>query len=119
GGLFLASDWLRGSSGPQSALMQAWMKSAELSFRMATPEETTAAMTAAGFEAVEVRDRADWFRQQCRRDLATVEGPAREALIATQGAAGAETLIERTRMRIGLADSRELLPCHLKGERPA
>ena len=118
GGLFLASDWLRGLPGPPSEVMAAWMKSSALSFVMASPEETRAAMAAAGFAPVEVRDRADWFRAQSRRDLATLEGPAREAMVATQGEEGAKGLIGRTRLRIALADSRELLPCHLKGVKP-
>ena len=118
GGIFLASDWLRGLPEPESEDWKAWRQLSHLTFRMARPEETQVAMASAGFAAIEVRDRRAWFSRQTRQDLERLKGEAREALIASQGEDGAVALIERTAYRIKLADSGELLPCHLKGRRP-
>lgn len=115
GGLFLASDWLRGFEGTDSETMKAWKATAALSFEMATPEVTQSAMTSAGFAEVEVRDRNRWFIEQSRRDLERLEGPAYRTVAAVQGEAGARTLIHRTRLRIEIVESGELTPCHLKG----
>ncbi|HMB75676.1 MAG TPA: methyltransferase domain-containing protein, partial [Kiloniellaceae bacterium] len=54
GGHFRASDWLSGSAAEPSPEMQRWHELLDLGFAMATPEKTAAAMTAAGFQAVEV-----------------------------------------------------------------
>ncbi len=115
GGLFLASDWLRGFPGADSETMRAWMATADLTFSMATPEETQAAMEAAGFATVELRDRNAWFREQSRRDLASLESAAHDAVVQAMGAEGAARMIQRTRLRIEIVDTGELSPCHLKG----
>ncbi len=115
GGCFLASGWLRGFPGADSETMRAWMATADLTFSMATPEVTRAAMESAGFAAVELRDRNAWFREQSRRDLASLEGPAHDAVVKAMGAEGAARMIQRTRLRIEIVDTGELSPCHLKG----
>ena len=119
GGLFLASDWLRGLPGEESATMRRWMETADLRFAMETPENTARAMEAAGFAAVEVRNRNAWFRQQSRRDMAQLEGPAYVTVVAALGEEGAENILERTELRIEIVDSGELSPCHLKGSKPS
>ncbi len=118
GGLFLASDWLRGWVGGNSPTMDAWMATAGLHFEMETPQNTKAAMELAGFTDVAVRNRNRWFRDQTRRDLAQLEGPARRKLVEALGAEGAEAMLHRTRLRIEIVDSGELSPCHLKGRKP-
>ena len=93
------------------------MGTAGLTFAMATPEKTAAAMREAGFGEVEVRNRNRWFREQSHRDLAQVEGPARAAIGAVWGDDGVERYIHRTRLRIEIVDSGELSPCHLKARK--
>jgi phosphoethanolamine N-methyltransferase len=70
-----------------------------------------------GFVGVEVRNRNEWFRAQSRRDLAQVEGPAKDAIREVWGADGLERYIERTRLRVEIVDSGELCPCHLTGRK--
>lgn len=118
GGHFLASDWLRGFPGENSPTMERWLQSVDLTFIMATPEETRRAMEDAGFVEVEVRNRNDWFRQQSRCDLAQVEGPGREAIRQAWGAEGHDRYVQRTRLRIEIVDTGELCPCHLRGRNP-
>jgi len=117
GGIFLGSDWLRGFEGRNSPTMERWLRSVDLTFAMATPERTRLAMEAAGFVEVEVRNRNEWFRAQSRRDLAQVEGPAKDAIREVWGADGLERYIQRTRLRVEIVDSGELCPCHLTGRK--
>lgn len=117
GGYFLASDWLRGFEGQNSATMERWMATADLTFAMTTPEKTAEAMKKAGFGEVEVRNCNRWFREQSSRDLAQVEGPARTAIREVWGDEGVERYIHRTRLRIEIVDSGELSPCHLKARK--
>ena len=117
GGTFLASDWLRGFEGEDSETMKQWMSTADLTFTMSTPEKTAEAMRGAGFLDVEIRNRNSWFREQSRRDLSQIEGPAREAIREVWGDEGMERYLHRTRLRIEIVDSGELSPCHLKARK--
>lgn len=117
GGIFLASDWLRGFAGENSPTMERWLASVDLSFAMATPGETRRALEEAGFVEVDVRNRNEWFRKQSRQDLAQVEGPASEAIRKAWGAEGHERYVRRTRLRIEIVDSGELCPCHLRARK--
>lgn len=118
GGHLRASDWLKGVDGEPSPEMARWIESMDLGFVMATPEEAAAAMTEAGFEAVEAIRRDDWFLQQCRDDLARMSGPAYDRLVEIRGQAAADSYVARTRLRVAVVESGELYPCHLRGRKP-
>jgi phosphoethanolamine N-methyltransferase len=119
GGAFVASDWLRGFEGEDSETMQRWMSTADLTFTMCTPERTAEAMRATGFLDIEVRNRNVWFREQSRRDLSQIEGPAREVIREIWGEEGIKRYLHRTRLRIEIVDSGELSPCHVKARKGA
>jgi hypothetical protein len=44
---------------------------------MATLEESAAALRAAGFVDVEIRDRHAWYQELARREYAAMQGPLR------------------------------------------
>ena len=62
GGWLVASDWLIGHDGPPSPEMAAYIAAEGLDFGMASPTRYAAALTDAGFEAIEIRSRNAWYR---------------------------------------------------------
>src|ERR1700682_2657428 len=61
GGRFIASDWLRGGTGPYSAEMMEFFRIEGVTYNMATLEQCATAVRQAGFVNVEVRDRNEWY----------------------------------------------------------
>lgn len=118
GGSLRASDWLRGAAAEPSAEMLRWNELLNLGFAMESPENTAKAMTAAGFEEVEVIRRDDWFLQQCRDDAARISGPAYDGLVEIRGQEAADAYVERTRLRVTIVEQGELCPCHLRARKP-
>ncbi len=80
GGRFAASDWLLGGEKPYSAPMRAWLDIVGITFDMETPANTAAALEAAGFVEVALRDRNDWYRKAVRDELALASGDNLERL---------------------------------------
>ncbi len=119
GGAFVASDWLGGETTGTSPEWRRFRALGHLDFTMATAPEAEAAMTAAGFERVETRDRNAWYAALSRRELEQVEGPLRQRLVA---AVGEDIYGHWLKVRRALADAvaaGALRPTHLRGFRPA
>ena len=117
GGHFLASDWLRGITGEQSPETKRWFELGQLTFNMETPENTAEALTAAGFEEVEVVRRDEWFLAQSRNDLECLGETAYARLVEIRGQEAADAYLERTRLRVTVVQQGELCPCHLRGRK--
>ena len=118
GGLFVASDWLKGFSQPYSDTMQAWIDGVHLQFEMASIEETQQALEAAGFTNVEVRSRNDWYREEGRNELKRIGGELREQAIDLLGEDGHRTWMEARDNMVKVLDTGEFCPSHLRGRRP-
>jgi len=119
GGRLLASDWLRGGSGPYSAEMMEFFRLEGIAYNMASLEQSAAALRAAGFVDVEVRDRNAWYLGLAERELASLEGPMRALITERIGAAKAEHFIANWRQLVLVVRRGELRPGHLKAVRPA
>ena len=117
GGLFVASDWLRGEGADESEIFRHWRELVGLTFRMATPAETQAAMEAAGFAGAEVRDRNAWYREEVRREVEAVQGEGFERLAARVGREYAERRQRSNAARLAVVEAGFLRPCHLRGRR--
>lgn len=118
GGRFLASDWLIGHDGPPSRAMADYIAAEGLDFGMASPARYRAAMEAAGFEGVETESRNAWYSQAARDELARLRGPegaAWAAAVGTDFVAQNAALWERM---IGVLDSGEHCPTHLRARKP-
>jgi phosphoethanolamine N-methyltransferase len=119
GGLLLASDWLRGDDKFASAEMQRYVELEGLSFAMASPGRYQRAMTDAGFEAIEIRDRNAWYLEAARDELAQIQGPLHQRLIDLVGESETARQEQVWEAMLVVLASGELRPTHLKARRPA
>jgi phosphoethanolamine N-methyltransferase len=118
GGLFLASDWLRGDDQLASAEMERYVGLEGLSFAMASPQRYETAMRAAGFQDVEVRDRNAWYLATARNELKEINGRFHARLVELVGAAETDRQTQVWEAMIVVLESGELRPTHLKAKRP-
>ncbi len=118
GGVFAASDWLAGGGTPYSAPMRAWLDIVGITFDMETPENTAAALEAAGFVEVELRDRNDWYRRAVREELALVSGESLDRLAKVVGREAAVHRLASSTAKLEVVDRGELRPVHMRGRKP-
>jgi ubiquinone/menaquinone biosynthesis C-methylase UbiE len=118
GGRFLASDWLRGGSGPYSPEMMEFFRLEGIAYNMASLEDSGAELRKAGFVAVEVRDRNAWYLGLAARELASLEGPMRPLIVERIGAGKAEHFIANWRQLVLVLRRGELRPGHLRAVKP-
>ena len=118
GGQFAASDWLIGHSGAPSERMAEYIREEGLEFAMASPETYAAAMEDAGFVDVELVDRNPWYRQVAGGELAWLSGPERPALSEKYGAEFIDHQVAIWTKLVGVLESGEHRPHHIKGRKP-
>lgn len=119
GGCFVASDWLLGGGKPYSEPMRAWLDIVGISFDMETPENSAAALEAAGFTGVELRDRNEWYRKAVRDELALASGENLARLEKAIGKDAARHRMASTTAKLAVVDRGELRPVHLRGRKPS
>jgi phosphoethanolamine N-methyltransferase len=117
GGVFAASDWLRGP-GPVSPQLQYYIDVENLGFGMGTAEDYERALEAAGFRDMRLVDRNAWYRDIARAEHAALSGPLYERLAAQLGEEFTRHEIEVWRALTVVLDSGELRPTHLRAGRP-
>ena len=86
---------------------------------MASPAETRAALAAAGFGDIELRDRSTWYADLARREHAALSGEWRATLVARIGEARTVHFIANWRQLVTVLERGELLPTHLLARRRA
>lgn len=118
GGVLVASDWMRVDEAEPSAAMRAYMEAEGLSFRMASLPRYGAALAAAGFVGVELRDRNAWYRERVQEELHNLRGPLRATLEAAVGRAETERNIALWERLCTVVETGELRPGHFKARRP-
>ncbi|MEP6885529.1 MAG: methyltransferase domain-containing protein [Gammaproteobacteria bacterium] len=118
GGRFIASDWLRGGGAEYSAAMLEFFRLEGIAYNMATLEESAAALRAAGFEAVEIRDRHDWYRDLAQRELQAMQGDLHSVIVERIGVARARHFIDNWHQLVVVLKRGELRPGHLKAVKP-
>jgi SAM-dependent methyltransferase len=119
GGRFIASDWLRGGAGEYSPEMMEFFRLEGIAYNMATLEESAAALRAAGFVGVEIRDRHSWYLTLAQRELEAMEGPLNATIVGRIGAERAQHFIDDWRQLVVVVKRGELRPGHLKALKPA
>jgi SAM-dependent methyltransferase len=119
GGRFIASDWLRGGSAQYSPEMLEFFRLEGIAYNMATLNESARHMRAAGFDAVEIRDRHDWYLDLAQRELAAMEGSLNAEIVGRIGAGRARHFIDNWRQLVVVLKQGELRPGHLKAVKPA
>jgi phosphoethanolamine N-methyltransferase len=119
GGRFIASDWLRGGSGAYSPEMTEFFRLEGIAYNMASLEESAAALRAAGFRDVEIRDRHGWYLPLAQRELESMEGALGPLIVSRIGATRAKYFIDDWRQMVLVLERGELRPGHLKAMKPA
>ncbi len=118
GGDLLVSDWLRGGDGPYSPEMIEYFRLEGITYNMASPSDTHAALVEAGFVDVRIDDRSDWYRELARREHEAMAGPWFPRLTETLGRERAEHFVTNWRQLVLVLDRGELRPTHLKAKKP-
>jgi phosphoethanolamine N-methyltransferase len=117
-GRLIASDWLRGGSGPYSREMLDFFRLEGIAYNMADVAETVAALERAGFIDIEVRDRNAWYRDLARRELAALEGELRPLVTEQLGTERTAHFIANWRQMVSVLETGELRPAHLRARKP-
>lgn len=119
GGRFIASDWLRGGSAEYSPEMMEFFRLEGIAYNMASLEESAAALCAAGFRDVQIRDRHSWYLSLARRELESMEGSLKPLIVSRIGEERARFFIEDWRQLVLVVERGELRPGHLKAVKPS
>lgn len=119
GGVFAASDWMRGGEAPPSAEMRAWLRDISLDLDLVPQARAAAALEAAGFEDVRVTDRNAWYREEGQREVERLKGPLRTAVTGILGPATYETWVRGKEAAAALLQNGEFRPGHLRARKPA
>jgi phosphoethanolamine N-methyltransferase len=118
GGRFIASDWLRGGTGSYSPEMMEFFRLEGIAYNMATLEESAAALRAAGFANVEIRDRHGWYLELAQRELESLEGDLNAVVVGRIGEERARHFVDDWRQLVVVVKRGELRPGHLKAVKP-
>jgi SAM-dependent methyltransferase len=119
GGRFIASDWLRSGSAEYSAEMMEFFRLEGIAYNMATLADSAEALRAAGFGAVEIRDRHAWYLDLAQRELEALEGPLNPVIVHRIGPERARHFIDNWRQLVVVLQRGELRPGHLKAVKTA
>jgi ubiquinone/menaquinone biosynthesis C-methylase UbiE len=119
GGWFIASDWLRGGTGPYSPEMLEYFRLEGLTYNMATPQETGRTLSSAGFVDVELRDRNEWYRDLAVRECTAIEGEWYPTILSRLGESRAQHFVADWRQLALVLRRGELRPAHYRARRPA
>ncbi len=118
GGVFAASDWLAGEGAADDAALRRYIELIGLDFTMATAAETAAAMRNAGFADVATVDRNAWYAEVSAEEVAAIEGPLRDQVIAVSSEAIYERWLSARRALAEAVAHGALRPTHLRGRKP-
>jgi SAM-dependent methyltransferase len=119
GGRFIASDWLRGGGGEYSPEMLEFFRLEGIAYNMATLAESAAGLEAAGFDAVEIRDRHDWYLALAQHELEAMEGDLNAIIVHRIGPQRARHFIDNWRQLLVVLKRGELRPGYMKAVKPA
>ncbi|MFK7836505.1 MAG: methyltransferase domain-containing protein [Sulfitobacter sp.] len=119
GGSFAASDWLMNHDGAPSAQMADYIAEEGLDFAMASPTTYAKAMEDAGFVDVELVNRNPWYAKVAAKELAWLTGPDRGDLSARHGADFIDHQVAIWTKLVGVLESGEHCPHHIRGRKPA
>ncbi len=119
GGWFAASDWLISHEGAPSAQMADYIKEEGLDFAMASPAIYKQAMQGAGFVDVELVNRNPWYARVAAEELAWLTGPDRAGLSERHGTEFIDHQVAIWTKLVGVLESGEHCPHHIRGRKPA
>ncbi len=98
--------------------MLTWIESTGLSFNMASLAATERALTEAGFSAVALVRRHDWYAAEIRREAERIGGPLKERAIGVIGEDGWRDWLRAKQLAAKVLDSGEFCPSHIRASKP-
>ena len=110
---------MRVDESEPSPAMRDYMEAEGLSFRMGWLPRYGAALAAAGFGQISLRDRNDWYRDRVRAELEQMRGPLKATLESAVGAAETARNIALWEKLCAVVGSGELRPGHFRGIKPS
>ena len=119
GGLLVMSDWLRGGEGDYSPELLEFFRLEGITYNMASSDQSRAALLAAGFVDVHIRDRNQWYRELALREHASLAGDWYPTIVERLGEERARHFVTNWRQLLIVLDRGELRPAHLKARKPA
>jgi len=118
GGRFIASDWLRGGSGPYSAQMLEYFRLEGITYNMASAPETAKALAEAGFVDAVLSDRNAWYLALAQREAQSMRTEWFPLLEKRLGIERARHFVTNWEQLVLVLQSGELRPTHIKATRP-
>jgi ubiquinone/menaquinone biosynthesis C-methylase UbiE len=118
GGRFIASDWLRGGSGPYSPQMLEYFRLEGITYNMASPQDTEEALSKAGFVDIALRDRNAWYLELARREVQAMRHQWFPLLEERLGPERAQHFVVNWEQLVLVLARGELLPSHLSAVSP-
>ncbi len=118
-GWFAASDWMISHDNEPSDEMRAYLALEDLDFEMASPARYKQAFETAGFTDVETRNRNEWYTKESYKELALLEGPRRAEFEAAHSKEFMDASIITWKAMIGVLETGEHCPHHVRGKRPS
>ena len=118
GGLFVASDWLKGFDRPYSAAMRTWIDAGGLSFEMASVAATERILSETGFSDVRLVRRDKWYANEVRYEAERISGPLKARAIELIGEGGWRDWMQAKLRAAKLLDSGEFCPAHIRATKP-
>ncbi|MFX0540164.1 methyltransferase domain-containing protein [Roseovarius sp. S4756] len=117
GGWFAASDWMISGDTPTQQMAD-YLVLEDLDFAMASPARYRAALEGAGFENIALTNRNAWYLDVAREELSLLE-TRRDELAAEHGAEFIDHSIVTWRAMIGVLETGEHCPHHIRARKPA
>jgi phosphoethanolamine N-methyltransferase len=119
GGVFVGSDWLCGGKETYTREVEEYLNLINLTYHMRSLKETNQFVFEAGFERVEMRDRNEWYREEVKKELATLSGDHFVQLSDQVGREHAEYRLQVSSIKQRVIEQGFLRPTHIIGYKSA
>jgi phosphoethanolamine N-methyltransferase len=116
-GAFAVYDWMKGPE-PYSDDMRYFFKMEGLTYAMETLERHGEILAAAGFTDIELRDDGGWYRDHCRGEYESIQGPLAGEMRERLGRDKQEHFVENWRAMLVVLEKGELRPGFYRARKP-
>ena len=118
GGFFVFSDWLISHDQKPSKEMEYYLKLEDLGFGMGSPLLYYNALKKSGFVSIKKNNRNKWYKEEARKELQILSGPARKSYEEITSNNFIEDQIKTWKAMIRVLDTGEHCPHHFLAQKP-
>ena len=118
GGFFVFSDWLISHDQKPSKEMEYYLKLEDLGFGMGSPLLYLSALKKSGFVSIKKNNRNKWYKEEARKELQILSGPARKSYEEITSHSFIENQIKTWKAMITVLDTGEHCPHHFCAQKP-